>query len=83
VLALWRQGPPTQLAGALCWSASWLLVLLLQAFLWHWLLRAARLFYAQSRFDDLRGRPDAPLGVMGWLRRLVRRRGPGRAQEPS
>jgi hypothetical protein len=83
VLAIWRQGPPTRLAGALCWSASWLLVLLLQAFLWHWLLRAARLLYAQSRFDDLRQRPDAPLGVAGWLRRMVRRRGPRRTQEHS
>lgn len=73
VLAIWRQGPPTQLAGAVCWSGSWLLVLALQAFLWHWLLRAARLLYAQERFDDLRGRPDAPLGVIAWLKGALRR----------
>jgi len=73
VLALWRQSPPATATGALLWIATWLLALVLGAFLWHWLLRAGRLLYADPRFDDLRQRPDGPIGVVAALRRLVRR----------
>lgn len=73
VLALWRQSPPASVSGALLWALSWLLVVVLQAFLWHWLLHAARLLYADGSFDDLRARPDGPLGLRAWLKRQAGR----------
>jgi hypothetical protein len=73
VLALWRQSPPASAGGASLWALSWLLVVVLQAFLWHWLLHAARLLYADGSFDDLRGRPDGPLGLWAWVKRQAGR----------
>jgi hypothetical protein len=74
VLALWRQHPPTALPGVIPLAVTWLLVLLVQAMAWHWLLRAARLLYADASLEDLRSRPDAPLGVGRLVRRLLRRK---------
>lgn len=44
VLVAWRQSS----SGAALWFASWLGVLLLQAFLWHWRLRVCRLVWART-----------------------------------
>jgi len=71
VLAVWRQTPPTGVGGALLWSGTWVLALVLAAFLWHWLLRAGRLLYAQPALADLRAQSDGPIGVWAALRRLV------------
>jgi len=73
VLVLWRQSPPVSVGGALLWALSWLLIVVLQAFLWHWLLHAARLLYADPALDDLRRREDGPLGLWAWIKRQVGR----------
>jgi len=77
-LLWWRQAPPVDLGGALLLGLSWLLLLLLKAVAWHWLLRAGRLLYAGPSLDDLRRRPDGPLGLgrllAGAWRRVRRRR---------
>lgn len=74
VLALWRQHPPAALLGVIPLAVTWLLVLLVQAMAWHWLLRVARLLYADVSLDDLRNRPDAPLGLGRLVKRLLRRK---------
>jgi hypothetical protein len=66
VLLFWRQSP----AGPTGWTALWLLVLLVQSFVWHWRLRAGRLVWDAEDQRDLRSRPDGP---WHWPRRLVDR----------
>jgi hypothetical protein len=70
MLAAWRQAPPEDLFGAVLRGGSWLLLLLLKAVAWHWLLRAGRLLYAGPSLDDVRQRPDGPLGVGRLLKRI-------------
>ena len=65
VLAAWRQSTG---AGGL-WFVVWQAVLLLQAFLWHWRLRACRLIWAANDLDDLRATPDEPWRLFHRLRR--------------
>jgi hypothetical protein len=74
VLVAWRQAEPKTGAGAAGWAILWLITLLLQAFVWLWLLRAGRLLYASEGLADLRSKPDDPFGLFGRLVRLVRRR---------
>ncbi len=70
VLFAWRQSPGV----ATGWFLLWLLLLLVQAFVWHWRLRTLHLIWACSSFDDLRARPDAPWGVFRWIRKRLPRR---------
>jgi hypothetical protein len=80
VLLVWRQLPPRSLPAAIAVMGLWLLTLVAQAWLWHWLLRAARLLYSEPQFNDLRPAPDAPWGVLGWLRERLDWRRPARAK---
>lgn len=41
----------------------WAVYLVVQAWVWHWLLRVGRIFYAQERFDIIRRRSDDPFGL--------------------
>jgi hypothetical protein len=63
VLFAWRQSAGS--TGG--WLALWLTVLLMQAFVWHWRLRASRLIWSDGELADLRTRPDSP---WRWIRRL-------------
>jgi hypothetical protein len=76
-LLWWRQSPPATAGAALIWHASWVALILIQAALWHWLLRAARLLYAELDLPRptvrKAGGEAAPLRR---LRSLVRRSGP-------
>lgn len=56
VLFAWRQSP----VPGTPWFAGWLGVLLVQAFVWHWRLRACRLVWAGPGLDDLRRTRDEP-----------------------
>ncbi|MCA9667254.1 MAG: hypothetical protein KC503_16760 [Myxococcales bacterium] len=70
LLFAWRQSAPrgAALAG---FAAAWLGYLVLETYLWYWLLRAARLLYAGRRAAALRDVPDAPWGVLRLLRYLA------------
>ncbi len=64
VLAAWRQAS----GGVAMWAVLWAVTVLLQAFIWHWTLRAARLLYAQPALADIVAREDSAWGVVGWLK---------------
>jgi hypothetical protein len=51
-----------------------------QAFVWHWLLRAGRLLYAADGLADVRATPDEPLRPIARLRAWWRGR---RAAAPA
>ena len=71
VLFAWRQAPGV----ATVWFVAWLLLLVVQAAVWHWRLRMLSLIWSCSAFDDLRDKPDAPWGVFRRLKsRLTRNR---------
>ncbi len=72
LLISWRQYPPGSITGAIAWQVAWLFGLLLQAIVWHWLIRSALLLYDDESMADLRAEPDAPWGVLPALRGLVR-----------
>jgi len=74
VLIIWRQLPPPTVGHVIFIALVWLLTLVAQAWLWHWLLRSARLLYATKRFADLHTLPDLAFEPRVWLRRLVTRR---------
>lgn len=63
VLAAWRQAEPGSVGGAVGWMFLWLLTVLVQAFIWLWLLRAGRLLYVSERLADLREKPDEPFRI--------------------
>lgn len=67
-LFAWRRAEPKTVSGAIGWFLFWLFVMLVQAFVWLWLVRAGRLLYASEGLADLRSRPDAPFAL---LRRLL------------
>lgn len=71
VLVAWRQAPGV----ATGWFAGWLVLLLVQAAVWHWRLRMLSLIWSLPTLDDLREKPDAPWGVFRRLRARLRRRG--------
>lgn len=78
VLFLWRQQAPS---GALlaAWAAAWLAVLGLQAWAWHWRLRAMLLLCARSEpVAALRQTPDDPLRPLAWIGPLLDRIWPRR-----
>jgi hypothetical protein len=63
VLFAWRQAEPRSTGAVFLWATAWLGTLAVQAFVWVWLLRSARLLYASTRFADLHARPDEPFYV--------------------
>jgi hypothetical protein len=67
VLVAWRQAEPGSVGGAIRWMLLWLLTVLVQAFIWLWLLRAGRLLYVSERLADLRGKPDEPFRIFSRL----------------
>jgi hypothetical protein len=67
VLVAWRQADPGSAGRAIPWFLGWLCMVLAQAFVWHWLLRAGRLLYAGGDLADLRGVPDDPLRLLAKL----------------
>jgi hypothetical protein len=69
-LFAWRQAPGV----ATGWFVAWILLLLIQAGVWHFRLRAMSLTWSLTGFDDLRGKPDTPWGLFGRLRRRLKRR---------
>ncbi len=73
-LFAWRQSPSSGVA----WFVVWQGVLLLQAVLWHWRLRACRLVWAARSLDDLRNTADEPWHLFRRLRRRFRRQGADR-----
>lgn len=80
VLFAWRQAEPRSSGAVLLWATAWLGTLAVQALVWVWLLRSARLLYASARFADLRARPDDPFHV--WRKLLFWRNKPkGKAPE--
>jgi hypothetical protein len=80
VLVAWRQAEPVRGAGMIFWPGVWLAMLALQSFVWVYLLRVGTLMYASDRLGDLRGAPDAPLGVGARLRRWLRLGAPERGE---
>ena len=70
VLVAWRQSPGV----ATGWFVLWLLLLLVQAAVWHWRLRTLSLIWSMRHFDDQREKPDAPWGVFRWFKSRLRRR---------
>lgn len=84
VLFSWRQAEPRAVGPILLWATAWVATLAVQAFVWVWLLRSARLLYASPRFDDLRARPDEPFGLWRKLLWWRPKRAPeGKAAEPK
>jgi hypothetical protein len=79
----WRMAAPATGGAVLGWAVAWLVTLFAQAFVWAWVIRAARLVYASPEFDALRSSPDAPFGLLARLQRLVRKDRPARAEAPS
>ncbi|MDQ7005697.1 MAG: hypothetical protein Q9Q40_00540 [Acidobacteriota bacterium] len=69
-LYAWRQHPSATAAAAMLRLVAWLVLLLLPAALWHWLLRSALLTYTAMALFDIRSTPDRPWYL---LRRLLRR----------
>ena len=69
VLVAWRQAPGV----ATGWFAGWLVLLLVQAAVWHWRLRMLSLIWSRPTLDDLREKPDAPWGVFRRLKSRFRR----------
>src|SRR5262249_9073457 len=57
ILIAWRQAEPRTGSGVVAWLLLWLAGLIVQSFVWVWLLRAARLLYASEGLADVRGRP--------------------------
>ncbi|MFH1130456.1 MAG: hypothetical protein V1754_03915, partial [Pseudomonadota bacterium] len=45
VLATWRQYPPQSFISVWYWGIGWFCVLVLQIYVWYWLLHASRLLY--------------------------------------
>ncbi len=74
VLVAWRQAPGV----ATGWMILWLMLLAVQAAVWHWRLRVLGLIWSQVRQDDLRSRPDSPWRIFRRLRDRLRRRSAGR-----
>ena len=72
VLVAWRQSS----GGTTGWMLLWLFVLLVQACLWHWRVRAAGLVWADAGLNDLRARPDEPWHLWRKLRARLKRRTP-------
>ena len=70
VLAGWRQSSASP-AG---WIVLWLGVLMAQALVWHWRIRASCLIWSLSDLDDLRARPDAPWRLFSRIRERWRER---------
>jgi hypothetical protein len=68
VLIVWRQLPPRTIEGVAFLAVVWLVALLAQAWLWHWLLRAARLLYADARFAEIRAHLDPSKSLWSRLR---------------
>jgi len=66
VLVAWRQS----VGSEVLWFVAWQVVLLLQAFLWHWRVRAAVSVWWDDRQADLRAQSDEPWHV---FQRLLRR----------
>lgn len=58
--------------GSLVASSTWLVYLLVQAYVWHWLLHAGRRLYAEKRFAAVREGSDQPFGVWRGVTHLVR-----------
>ncbi|ANM30367.1 hypothetical protein ABI59_13485 [Acidobacteria bacterium Mor1] len=72
LIVAWRQSAlPTDR-----WLAAWLLMLAVASVVWAWRLHAAVLLWTSSRFDDLRSVPDAPFGIVTWLRSRISRTAP-------
>jgi hypothetical protein len=72
VLIAWRQAEPGTRGGALAWFLLWLLTLLIQSFVWLWLLCAGRALYDSGGLEDLRSKPDDPFRLfekLAWWRR--------------
>ena len=69
VLFVWRQSPGT---GTI-WFVLWLGLLLVQAYLWHWRLRALCLIWSSTALDDVRATPDESWHVFRRVWRRVRR----------
>lgn|GEM_PF-2213239 len=82
VVGAWLQAEPKGGGKLLPWIVVWLLMLSVQAFVWHWLLRAGGLLYASGSLADLRLRTDAPLGLRSWMLRRLRRK-PAIVPQPS
>jgi hypothetical protein len=57
-LVAWRSAEPRTAGGVVRWALVWLFTLLVQSFVWVWLVRAGRLLYASERLADVRSRPD-------------------------
>jgi hypothetical protein len=71
MLFAWRQTPGV----ATGWLAAWLVLLLVQAGVWHFRLRTLNLIWSLATQDDLRDQPDAPWGLFRRFKtRLLRRR---------
>jgi hypothetical protein len=70
VLAGWRQSS----ARSTGWIVLWLGVLMAQALIWHWRIRASRLIWSASDLEDLRARPDAPWRLFRRIRERWRKR---------
>jgi hypothetical protein len=68
LLAAWFAAEPRTLAGVGLWTLMWLVAPLAQAYVWHWMVRAACMMEGSPRLDDLRAAPDEPF-------RLLRRGG--------
>ncbi len=72
LIVAWRQSAlPTDR-----WLAAWLLMLAVASIVWAWRFHTAVLLWTSSRCDDLRGVPDAPFGIVGWIRDRFSRPGP-------
>lgn len=82
LLVAWRQAEPGTGGGALGWFVGWLLTLLLQAFVWLWLVRAGRLLYATAGLADLQRQPDDPFRLLSKLA-FWRRRAPAAPAAPA
>jgi hypothetical protein len=80
LLAAWFAAEPATTTGVGLWILIWLLALLGQAYVWHWMVRATCMMEASPGLDDLRAAPDQPFRLLrrGWARvaRRLRRRPP-------
>jgi hypothetical protein len=71
VLAAWRQSPGASLG---LFVLLWLMGLLLQAWVWHWRLRACLLTWRDPDLRSLRQHPDSPWHIVSRVVARVRSR---------
>ncbi|RMF73170.1 MAG: hypothetical protein D6738_09485 [Acidobacteria bacterium] len=74
VLGWWRQHPPAGAGAAALRVVLLALLVALQAFGWHWMLRAGLRVYALPRFEPLRVRLDRPWNLRRRALAALRRR---------